>query len=76
MKGLSIFLGGLATGVVAGLLLAPEKGSVTRERVRECLRRKGILPSNEIDLIIEELTSDPEASFDEAQRPAENTDEK
>ena len=33
------FLGGVAIGSVAGLLLAPEKGSDTRERIAEALRK-------------------------------------
>ena len=32
------FLGGAAVGAVAGLLLAPEKGSDLRERIAEALR--------------------------------------
>ena len=72
MKGLSIFLGGIAVGAVAGLLLAPDKGSETRERVREYLKKKGILPSNEIDILIEELSSETEGTgFDAAYRPSE-----
>lgn len=68
MKGLGIFLGGLAVGALAGLLLAPEKGTVTRDRIRECLRKRGILPTDEIDILIEELQADPAAGFDEARR--------
>lgn len=45
MKQLSIFaafLGGALVGAAAGLLLAPEKGTETRERIAEALRKKGI----------------------------------
>lgn len=45
MKELSIFaafLGGAIVGAAAGLLLAPEKGTETRERIAEALRKKGI----------------------------------
>lgn len=45
MKELSIFaafLGGAVVGAAAGLLLAPEKGTETRERIAEALRKKGI----------------------------------
>lgn len=45
MKELSIFaafLGGALVGAAAGLLLAPEKGTETRERIAEALRKKGI----------------------------------
>lgn len=72
MKGLSLFLGGVIGGAVAALLLAPEKGSVTRSRLKECLQKKGVLPVNEIDLLIEEIHTDPEAGFEEARRPADD----
>lgn len=62
MKGLSIFLGGLAVGAIAGILLAPDKGSVTRDRIRDYLRKKGILSEDEIDILIEEIQNDPEGS--------------
>ena len=74
MKGLSIlvsFLGGAAVGAAVGLLLAPEKGADTREklldqgtkiadRVNETLKRNGIKLSREdmegmVDDIAEEL---------------------
>lgn len=45
MKQLSIFaafVGGALVGAAAGLLLAPEKGTETRERIAEALRKKGI----------------------------------
>ncbi len=45
MKELSIFaafLGGAVVGAAAGLLLAPEKGTDTREKIAEALRKKGI----------------------------------
>lgn len=74
MKGLGIFLGGLAIGAVAGMLMAPDKGSVTRDRIRECLRKRGIIPTNEIDVLIEEITTDPEAGFEEARRETDDTD--
>ena len=55
MKGLLIFLTGVAAGVTAGLLLAPEKGSVNRARLKECLKRRGLLPDCQLDLILEEI---------------------
>ena len=62
MKGLTIFLTGLAAGATLGLLLAPEKGSVSRERLRRCLRQRGLLPVNEIDILVEEIQNNPGAS--------------
>ncbi len=70
MKALTIFLGGLAVGAAAGVLLAPDKGANTRDRVKALLKKRGILPSNEIDILIEELSSEVDGEgFGEAVRP-------
>lgn len=45
MKALSFlaaFLGGAAVGAAVGILYAPEKGTDTRERIIEALRKRGI----------------------------------
>lgn len=76
MKGLSIFIGGVAVGTAIGLLLAPERGSENRAKLKEYLRRKGLLPANEIDILIEEVQSDPTAHFDKAVRPRVKASEK
>ena len=61
MKNLAIFLGGVAAGALAGILLAPEKGAVTREclcdRVKYLLRKKGILTDDEVEAVIEAVAS-------------------
>jgi gas vesicle protein len=60
------FIGGVAVGASAGLLLAPEKGSETRERIAEALRKRGIrLNRKEMDALVndisEELANEGEA---------------
>ena len=45
MKALNVlaaFIGGAAVGAALGVLFAPEKGSDTREKIAEALRKKGI----------------------------------
>lgn len=55
------FLGGAIVGAAAAVLFAPEKGEDVRKRICECLRKKGILCSdNEIDELVEQLTAEIE----------------
>ena len=62
MSNLSIlyaFVGGAIAGTAAAMLLAPEKGEVTRRKIKEILQKKGILCSdNEIDALVEQLTNE------------------
>ena len=62
MSNLSIlyaFVGGAIGGTAAAMLLAPEKGEVTRRKIKEILQKKGILCSdNEIDALVEQLTNE------------------
>lgn len=59
MKGLNLFaafLGGAVVGAACGLLFAPEKGSETRTKIADALRKKGIkLSSKDVDDIAREL---------------------
>lgn len=73
MKGINVFLGGLAVGAIAGLLLAPEKGSDLRDRIKSLLKKSGLIPANEIDILIEEITSEgSQAGFGRAVRKADD----
>ncbi len=53
------FLSGIVIGSAAGLLLAPEKGSDTRERIAEALRKRGIrLDRKEMDDLVDDITEE------------------
>ncbi|MBR4533289.1 MAG: YtxH domain-containing protein [Bacteroidaceae bacterium] len=56
---LATLLGGIAIGTVAGLLLAPEKGSELRERIAEALRKRGIkLNRKEMDALVSDISEE------------------
>ena len=46
---ISAFIGGALVGGAVALLTAPEKGEVTRSKIADSLRRRGIL-SEDIDV--------------------------
>lgn len=60
------FVGGVAIGSAAGILLAPEKGKDTRERIAEALRKRGIrLNRKDMDALVSDISeelSNPEDS--------------
>lgn len=62
MKALSFlaaFLGGAAVGAAVGILYAPEKGTDTRERIIEALRKRGIkLNRKEMDSLVDEIADE------------------
>lgn len=50
------FLGGALMGGIIALLFAPEKGEITRQKIKEKLEEKGIhLSAEELDKFIEKL---------------------
>ena len=62
MKGLNllaVFLGGAAVGAACGILFAPDKGSATRARIAEALRKRGInLTSKEMECLVEDIAAE------------------
>ena len=57
MKSLLMFIIGAAAGATVALAYAPEKGEVTRNRIRRILEEKGIIrPDSDLDAIIAEIT--------------------
>ena len=62
MKGLSIlaaFLGGAAVGAACGILFAPEKGSDTRDRIIDALRKRGIkLDRKEMEELVDDIADE------------------
>jgi gas vesicle protein len=60
------FLAGAAAGAIAGILLAPEKGSTTRQNIRKKVREL----SDEYDLGLGELMDEMEMEPEPEQKPA------
>lgn len=49
-------VGGAICGATVGLLLAPGKGSDTRDKIATCLRKKGVcLKRNKMEKLVDEI---------------------
>lgn len=56
---LAAFVGGAAVGAAFGILFAPERGTDTREKIAEALRKRGIrLNRKEMDTLVDEIAEE------------------
>ncbi len=60
MRGFATFVAGALTGAALAVLFTPEKGEDMRARIKLLLRKKGIIPSDNVDDFVEMLAAEIE----------------
>ena len=62
---LAAFLGGAAVGAECGVLFAPEKGTDTRNRIAEAIRKRGIkLNSKDLESLVDDIADELQPAND------------
>lgn len=62
---LAAFLGGAAVGAACGVLFAPEKGTDTRNRIAEAIRKRGIkLNSKDMESLVDDIADELQSAND------------
>ncbi|MBD5214250.1 MAG: YtxH domain-containing protein [Bacteroidales bacterium] len=51
-------LAGAAVGASLGLLFAPEKGTETRDRIRQFVRRKGLAAKGNVEELVDRIEAE------------------